>query len=190
VADAGAREVEQRAARSERARRGNRRVRALAMGERRSWAEQALEQARRRCRRRRCVSAGAGPERRRTARNEQWCAGRIQTCESQRDVGHGHARFGRARMEVRCGGSGPTRTKGNEAAHDDNLARTAAEGPAMRQGRGECGSGNRRKKSNHAGQRRARRQRLAHRGVSAGRAQAATELVYRKVARSAGGAVA
>jgi hypothetical protein len=38
VADAGACEVEQRAARSERARRGNRRGRALALGERGSWA--------------------------------------------------------------------------------------------------------------------------------------------------------
>jgi hypothetical protein len=38
VADAGAHEVEQRAARSKRALRGNRRVQALAMGERGSWA--------------------------------------------------------------------------------------------------------------------------------------------------------
>jgi hypothetical protein len=101
--------------------------------------EQALEQARRRCRRRRRVSAGAGPERRRTARNEQWRAGRIQTRESQRDAGQGRARFGRARMEVRCGGSGPTRTKGNEAAHDDNLARMAA--GDLRCGKAEASAG-------------------------------------------------
>jgi hypothetical protein len=36
-------------------------------------------------------------ERRRTARSEQWRAGRIQTCEQQRDAGQGRARFGRAR---------------------------------------------------------------------------------------------
>jgi hypothetical protein len=117
--------------------------------------EQALEQARCRCRRCRRVSAGAGPERRRTARSEQWRAERIQTREQQRDAGQGRARFGRARMEVRRGGSGQTRTEGNEAAHGSILARTAAERPATRQGRGECGPGNRRKKSNHAERRRA-----------------------------------
>jgi hypothetical protein len=95
--------------------------------------------------------------------------------------------LGRARMEVRRGGSGPTRTEGNEAAHGSNLARMAAEGPATRQGRGKRESGSRK---GCVGQWRARRQRVAHSGVSAGRAQAATELVYRKVARSAGGAAA
>jgi hypothetical protein len=60
-------------------------------------------------------------------------------------------RFGRARMELRRGGSGQNRTEGNEAAHGDNLARTATEEPTARQGRGECRSGNTRKKSNHAG---------------------------------------
>jgi hypothetical protein len=63
--------------------------------------------------------------------------------EQQRDAGQGRARFGRARMELRRGGSGHTRTEGNEAAHGDNLARTAAEGPAAWQGRGERGSGSR-----------------------------------------------
>jgi hypothetical protein len=58
-------------------------------------------------------------------------------------------------MELKRGGSGPTRTKGNEVAHGSTLARTVAEGPATRQGRGECGPGNRRKKNNHAGRRRA-----------------------------------
>jgi hypothetical protein len=75
--------------------------------------------------------------------------------EQQRNTGHGRARFGRARAEGRRGGSGPTRTKGDEVAHGSTLARTVAEGPAMRQGRGECGPDNRRKKNNHAGQRRA-----------------------------------
>jgi hypothetical protein len=120
--------------------------------------EQALEQAWRRCRRRRRVSARAEPERRRMARSEQWRAGRIQMREQQRDAGQGRARFGRARRELRRGGSGQTRTEGNEAAHDGNLARTAAEGPATRQGRGECEPGNRRKKNNHARQRTTREQ--------------------------------
>jgi hypothetical protein len=144
--------------------------------------KQALEQARCRYRRRRRVSAGAGPERRRTARSEQWRAGRIQTREQQRDAGQGRARFGRARLEVRRGGSGPTRTEGNEVAHGSNLARTAAEGPATRQGRGEHESGSRKGCAGQqcAGQRRARRQRVAHSGVSAGRAQVAIELVYRR----------
>jgi hypothetical protein len=66
-----------------------------------------------------------------------------------------HARFGRARMELRCDGSGQTRTEGSKAEHGGSLARAAAEGPVMRQGRGECGSGNKRKRSNRAGQRRA-----------------------------------
>jgi hypothetical protein len=66
------------------------------------------------------------------------------------------------------------------------------EGPATRQGRGERESGSRKGCAGRqrAGQRRARRQRVAHSGVSARRAQAATEFVYRKVARSAGGAAA
>jgi hypothetical protein len=89
------------------------------------------------------VSAGAGPERRRTARSEQWRAGRIQMCEQQHGAGQGRARFVRARMEVRRGGSGPTRTEGNEVAHGSNLMRTAAQGPATRQGRGERESGSR-----------------------------------------------
>jgi hypothetical protein len=46
----------------------------------------------------------------------------------------GRARFGRARAEVRRGGSGPTRTKGNKVAHGSTLARTVAEGSATRQG--------------------------------------------------------
>jgi hypothetical protein len=46
-------------------------------------------------------------------------------------------------MEVRRSGSGQTRTEGNEAAHGSNWARTAAEGPATRQGRGERESGSR-----------------------------------------------
>jgi hypothetical protein len=100
-------------------------------------------QWRARCRWCRRASAGAGPERRRTARNEQWRAGRIQTREQQRDAGQGRARFGRARMEVRRGGSGSTRTEGNEVAHGSTLARTAAEGPATRQGRGQRESGSR-----------------------------------------------
>jgi hypothetical protein len=48
-------------------------------------------------------------------------------------------------MELKRGGSGQTRTKGNEVAHGSTLARTVAEGPATRQGRGECGTGNRRR---------------------------------------------
>jgi hypothetical protein len=60
-----------------------------------------LEQARHRCRRRRRVSARAGPERRRTARSKQWRAERIQTRERQRHAGQGRARFERARE--RCG---------------------------------------------------------------------------------------
>jgi pyruvate dehydrogenase complex dehydrogenase (E1) component len=93
-------------------------------------------------------------------------------------------------MEVRRGISGPTRTEGSEVAHGSTLARTAVEGPAMRQGRGERESGSRKGCAGRqrAGQRRAIRQRLAHSGVSARRAQAATELVSRKVARSVGGA--
>jgi hypothetical protein len=59
--------------------------------------------------------------------------------------------------ELRRDGSGQTRTEGSEAEHGGNLARTATEGPATRQGRGECGLGNSRKKSNHAGRRRAER---------------------------------
>jgi hypothetical protein len=78
-------------------------------------------------------------------------AGRFQTREQQRDAGQGRARFGRARTEVKRGGSGPTRTKGNEVAHGSTLAGTVVKGPATRQGRGECGPGNRRKKNNHAG---------------------------------------
>jgi hypothetical protein len=141
----------------------------------------------RRCRQRKRAHAGAGPERRRTARSEQWRARRIQTREQQRDAGQGRARFGRARMEVRRGGSGQTRTEGNVAAHDSTLARTVAEGPATRQGRGERESGSRKGcvGRQRAGQWRARQQ---HSSASTGRAQAATELVYRKVARSAGGA--
>jgi hypothetical protein len=103
------------------------------------------------------VSARTGPERRRTARSKQRRAEQIQTRELQRDVGQGHAQFRRVRMEVRRGSSGPTRTKGNEVAHGSTLARTVAEGPAMRQGRGECGLDNRRKKNNHAGRRRTER---------------------------------
>jgi hypothetical protein len=53
--------------------------------------------------------------------------------EQQRDAGQGRARFGRARMELRRGGSGQTRTEGNEVAHGGNLARTAAEGTALMQ---------------------------------------------------------
>jgi hypothetical protein len=87
-------------------------------------------------------------------------------------------------MELKRGGSRQTRTEGSEAEHGSNLARMAVEGPATRQGRGEHESGSRK---GCAGQRRARRQRVAHSGVSAGRARAVTELVYRKVARSAGG---
>jgi hypothetical protein len=60
-------------------------------------------------------------------------------------------------MELKRGGSEQTRTEGNEVAHGNTLARTAAEGPATRQGRGECGLDNRRKKNNHAGRRRAER---------------------------------
>jgi hypothetical protein len=60
-------------------------------------------------------------------------------------------------MELKRGGSRPTRTKDNEVAHGSTLARTVAEGPATRQGRGECRLGNRRKKNNHAGRRRAER---------------------------------
>jgi hypothetical protein len=97
------------------------------------------------------------------------------------------ARLRRARMKLKCSSSEPTRTESNEAAHGNTLARTAAEEPMTRQGRGERESGSRK---GCAGQRRARRQRLAHRGVSAGCAQAATELVYRKVARDAGSAAA
>jgi hypothetical protein len=35
-------------------------------------------------------------------------------------------------MELKCGGWRQTRTEGSEAAHGGSLARTAAEGPAMR----------------------------------------------------------
>jgi hypothetical protein len=63
--------------------------------------------------------------------------------EQQRDACQGRARFGRARMEVRRGGSGPTRMEGNEVAHGSTLARTAAEGPTTRQGRGKRKSGSR-----------------------------------------------
>jgi hypothetical protein len=98
------------------------------------------------------------------------------------------ARFGRARMELRRDGSGQTRTEGSEAEHGGSLARAAAEGPATRQGRGKRGSGNRRKRSNRVGQRRAGRRRAAHGEVPVGRAQAATELMCRKVAHGAGGA--
>jgi hypothetical protein len=89
--------------------------------------------------------------------SEQWRAGQFQTREQQRNAGQGRARFGCARIEVRRDGSGRTRTKGNEVAHDSTLARTIAEGSATRQGRGECGPGNRRKKNNHAGRRRVER---------------------------------
>jgi hypothetical protein len=143
-----------------------------------------------------CRRAGAGgSEARRRLRHadaaQRWSA----RVEQQRDVGQGRARLGRARMELRRGGSGQTRTEGSEAEHGGSLARAAAEGPATRQGRGERGSGNRRRRSNCAGQRRAEQRRegrrcAAHGGVSTGRAQAATEYVYRKVARGAGGAAA
>jgi hypothetical protein len=110
------------------------------------------------------------------ARNEQWRAGRIQTREQQRDAGQGRARFERARMEVRRGSSGPTRTEGNVVVHGSTLARAAAEGPATWQGQGERESGSRKGCAGRqrAGQRRARRQRVAHGGVSAGRAQSAS----------------
>jgi hypothetical protein len=78
--------------------------------------------------------------------------------EQQCDAGQGRARFGRARMEVRRDGSGQTRMEGNETAHSSNLVRTAAEGSATRQGRGERESGSRK---GCAGQRHARRQRIA-----------------------------
>jgi hypothetical protein len=45
------------------------------------------------------------------------------------------ARLRRARMKLRCGSLGQTRTEGSEAAHDGSLARAAAEGPATQQGR-------------------------------------------------------
>jgi hypothetical protein len=91
------------------------------------------------------------------AANSSERAGRIQTREQQRDANQERVPFGRARMEVRRGGLGPTRTKGNKVAHGSTLARTVAEGPAMRQGRGEYGPGDRKKKNNHAGRRRAER---------------------------------
>jgi hypothetical protein len=53
-------------------------------------------------------------------------------------------------MELKRGSSGQTRTEGDEVAHGSTLARTAVEGPATRQGRGEYGLDNRRKKNNHA----------------------------------------
>jgi hypothetical protein len=56
---------------------------------------------------------------------------------------------------MRHGGSGRTRTEDNEAAHGGSLARTAAEGPATRQGRSKRRTGNRRKRRSCAGQRRA-----------------------------------
>jgi hypothetical protein len=59
---------------------------------------------------------------------------------------------------------------------------------AAQQGRGERGSGNRRRRSSCAGQRRAGRRRAAHGSVPAGRAQAVTRSVCREVARGAGGA--
>jgi hypothetical protein len=88
-------------------------------------------------------------------KQEHGGAGGAAGAKQQRDTGQGRARFGLARVEVRRGGSGPTRTKGNKVAHGSTLARTVVEGPATRQGRGECGPDNRRKKNNHAGQRRA-----------------------------------
>jgi hypothetical protein len=60
-------------------------------------------------------------------------------------------------MELKRGGSRQTHMEGTEAAHGDNLARTTAGRPATRQGRGEYGLGNRRKKNNHAGRQRAER---------------------------------
>jgi hypothetical protein len=41
-------------------------------------------------------------------------------------------------LELKRGGSGQTRTEGNEAAHGSSLARTAAEGPVTRQGLSEA----------------------------------------------------
>jgi hypothetical protein len=157
--------------------------RALKTGADAGQAEVAAQRgsaARWRARYRRCkrASAGVGPQAEASGPER---AGRIQTREQQRNANQERARFGRARMEVRCGDSGPTRTEGNEVAHGGTLARVVAEGPATRQGRGECGTGNRRK--SYAGQQRAERRRAAHDGIPAGRAQAATELVCRRVAR-------
>jgi hypothetical protein len=59
---------------------------------------------------------------------------------------------------------------------------------AARQGRGERGSSNKRRRSSCVGRRRAGRRRAAHGRVPAGRAQAATGSVCREVARGAGGA--
>jgi hypothetical protein len=131
-----------------------------------------------RCRRCKRASVGVGPQ---AEANGPERAGRIQTREQQHNADQERVRFGRARMEVRCGDSGPTRTKSNEVVHGSTLARTVVEGPATRQGRGECGPDSRMKKNNHAGQQRAERQRVGgrhamHGSVSAGRAQATTEL--------------
>jgi hypothetical protein len=82
-------------------------------------------------------------------------AGRFQTREQQSDAGKGRARFGCARMEVRRGGSGRTRTKGNEVAHGSTLARTIAEGSTTWKGRSKRRTGSRRRRRSCAGQRRA-----------------------------------
>jgi hypothetical protein len=59
----------------------------------------------------------------------------------------------RARVDVEVlqrDGSRRNRTEGNEAARGGSLAWAATEGPAARQGRGERGSGSRRRSSKGA----------------------------------------
>jgi hypothetical protein len=74
-------------------------------------------------------------------------------------------------------------------------ARTCTDGAEARQGRGECGPGNRRRRRSCVERRRAERQRArqrraAHSGVSARCAQAAAGSVCGEVTRGAGGAIA
>jgi hypothetical protein len=121
------------------------------------------------CRRAGAAGSGARGRLRHADAAQRWSA----RVEQQHDAGQGRVRLGRARMELRRGGSGQTRTEGSEAEHGGSLARAAAEGPPTRQGRGERGSGNRRRRSNCARQRRAERRRAerrraAHGSVSTG----------------------
>jgi hypothetical protein len=89
------------------------------------------------------------------------------------------------------GGSVEARTQGvgegvaDASARVEQRVRGRAEQCAAkaRQGRSEHVTNNGRRRKSYAGQRRAERRRAAHDGVFAGRAQAATELMCRRVAR-------
>jgi hypothetical protein len=110
-------------------------------------------------------------------RRHGWRVQALARVEQQRDAGQGRAWFGHVRMELRRGDSGQTRTEGSEAVHGGSLVRAAVEGPAMWQGWGDRGSGNRRRRlqgQRRAERRRAGRRRAAHGGVPAEQAQDTT----------------